>query len=421
MTQDNRPTTTEPSIDVPDVVRRDERFVTSLTGLEAGQQVTVTVESDDEPPWQATATFEADDEGVVDLSTTAPIDGDWTTADAMAPVWALSPTDGSDGRYRDVDPLGAVDLHLTAETGGATATASVTVQQSDPGVERHETPEDGPHGAWFEPAGDGPHPAVVTLHGSNGRPLESEAALLASEGYATFALAYLGQGDLPDFPRGVPLEYVEDAVDWFLDRDAVAGEGYGIHGISMGAQLSLLLASEDDRVEAAVVDSGSPWVFSGGPAPAWTRDGEAVDCIPIREEPPDTWDDEVNGAVDRHQMWNQLLEAASTEERRQAAIPVEEGSAAVLLQAGSDDLEWPAVTFAASLVARLDALGYDRPVDLSVYHEAGHGFGAPHKPTAWRPAVPESLAAGGEPMAHGKATVEAWDELLAWFETELPS
>jgi dienelactone hydrolase len=68
-----------------------------------------------------------------------------------------------------------------------------------PGVTVKLLDEDGLRGAWFLPPGDGPHPAVIVLGGSEGGlPVRSAAPLLASHGYATLALAYFGlPGDGP--------------------------------------------------------------------------------------------------------------------------------------------------------------------------------------------------------------------------------
>jgi dienelactone hydrolase len=325
-------------------------------------------------------------------------------------------------------PLGSHDLRLTAETAADRATATVTVRHAAAGVERHVLGDrsdggagsdgDDPVGVWFEPSGEGPHPAVVHLHGSNGEPMVEEAGLLASEGVAACALRYLG-GDLPDVPRGVPLEAVEARVERFLGHDAVDGERYGLYGVSMGAQLALVLATTDERVAAAALDSTNPHYYTTGESSAWTRDGETLPCIGVPDAPPETWDRPVEGGVDRSAMWTGMLEAATTDERRAAAIPVEAASAELLVLSGNDDMQWPATTFANVLLARLDALGYDRPYEHHDYHDAGHGFGAPGAPTAWRPATGGGLASGGTPAAHAAAVADAWPRVVSLFERTL--
>lgn len=410
---------------VPASVRRDERVVPRIEGLAPAERVVLTAETEDTSgAWRSEATFEADAEGEVDLAEDAPVAGDWTRADPDGPRWALTSADGAARRVDGWDPLGSHELRLRATAGDRTATATLTVRHAAPGVTRHEagpSPTEPPYGAWFEPPGDGPYPPVVALHGSGGIVLDGVAALLASEGFAAYALRYLDVGDLPERPMSVPLSYVDDAVDWFLDRPGVASEdGYGAYGISMGAQLSFVLASSDDRVAAVVSDSGNHVCFDNGRGGAWARDGTDLPRIGVPDVPPDTWDRPVGDAVDRSDMCLGMLAAESTEARRGATLPVERSEAPLLLLSGSDDAQWPAETFHETLLARLDALAYDPPAEHLRYQGAGHGIGAPGTPTTWRPARDDQrIASGGDPAAHARARRDAWPQVREWFADAL--
>lgn len=416
---DTTPTTTdEPTIELPDAVRRDERFVPRIRGLDPGEKVTVTAAADDGTgQWSSTATFEADDEGVVDLAETAPVAGDYDRADPMGPVWSLAPDDGDTRRFQR-DPLGSHEVTYEATAGERTATGTVTVRHADPGVQCHDGGE-AASGAWFEPAGEGPHPAVVALHGSNGDPLYETAALFASHGFAAYAPQYLGSDGFPDHPNEIPVDRVEDAIEWFLDREAVAGGGYGVYGGSMGAQLAMLLASEDERIDAAVPDAGALYPFSNGESAAWARDGDPLDCVPIRDEPPTTWQEHTDAGMIGRELFVQMLEAASAEQRQAATIPIEEAEAEYLFLSGTEDYQWPAVQFGTAAMARLDALGYEYRYEHDVHHEAGHVIGAPYRSTTWRPGTGEGIASGGDPAAHAAAQAEAWPRVLEWFERTL--
>jgi dienelactone hydrolase len=405
-------------IELPETVRRDERFVPQITGLEPGERVTLTVSADDGTgPWSARATFEADDDGRVDLSTEEPTEGDYDRADPMGPVWSLSPDDGEARRFQP-EPLDSHELTYELDAADRTAAETVTVRHADPGVERHDGGEEA-SGAWFEPVGEGPHPAVVVLHGSGGDPMVETAALLASRGFAAYAPQYLGVDDLPEIPREVPLEYVEAAIDWFLDHEAVRSEGYGVYGGSMGAQLSLLLAVEDDRIDAVVPDAGALYPFSNGETAAWTRDGDPFECIPIRDEPPTTWQEHTDAGTIAREVCVQMLEAASADRRQAATIPIEEAEAEFLFLSGTEDYQWPAVQFGTAAMARLDAVGYEYRYEHDVYHEAGHVIGAPYRPTTWRPGTGGGIASGGNPAAHAKAQAEAWPRVLDAFDRNL--
>ena len=58
-------------------------------------------------------------------------------------------------------------------------------------------------------SGPGPHPAVIDMFGGIGGLLETRAALLASRGFLTLALAYFNYKDLPVSFYDVPFTYFE--------------------------------------------------------------------------------------------------------------------------------------------------------------------------------------------------------------------
>lgn len=405
-------------LDVPDSVLRDERFVPRIIGLEPDQYVTLTAEtSDSERRWVSTATFESDSDGVVDLSARAPVDGSYDRVDSMAPIWSMTVEDGTDARFRP-DPSDPYEITYTAEADGQTTTATVEIRHAAPGVERHDVSASGIFGTWYEPSGDGPHSAVLLLHGSGGKTMRADAALLASRGFAAFALTYLGECDLPDSPLEVPLEYALDSISWFLDHDVVGDDSVGLYGASMGGQLALVLASRDDRVDAVVSDAGSSHVTGTAETTAWTHDGESIPHLSPPDEPRETYVSHVDDAPVLREASVQLLDSNSTASRKAATIPAEDAEAPILLLSGSDDQLWPATMFANVVVARLDALDYDYPYEHRAYHEAGHCVGTPYRPTTWRPAAGGAMK-GGDPAAQASAQADAWPRVLEFFERHL--
>jgi dienelactone hydrolase len=431
------------TVDAPSSVRRDERFGTRVLGLTPGERVRIVLRtSDAQRDWQSTGTFVADEDGVVDLRTTAPESGSYaglatvdpdastverTPADAMGLVWSLAPTDG-ESRPFDWLPTGSHDLEWTVrhaktaddeDEDDPMASATTTVRHCDPGVTRH-APDDGHPNAWFEPADDGPHPAVVVLHGSGGGSVESTAALLASHGFAAFACRWLDTDGFPEAPREVRLERVLDAIDWFRDSDAVRDDAYGVWGVSMGSQLALQLAVRDDDVDVVVADSGGHVRYFGCGTGAWTHDGAVLPYVDRRRCPPETFQSECDDAMVGRELFTQMLENADGDERDAATIPVEDASADLLWLSGSDDVHWPATMFGNMLLARLDAVGYDNEYEHDVYHDAGHGIGVANDPTTWRPTPDDApVAYGGTPGDAASAAATAWPRVLDRFERSL--
>lgn len=416
---ETRTPTGEFAVGVPEAVRIDEAFEPRITGLAPVQTVTLTTElSTDGGPWRSSATFIANGNGEVFLESKVPVDGDYDDVDSMGPVWSMTFEGEGDPYGYWYDPLGEYDLTYTAEAGGRSVSDAVTVQVGDPAVTEREVQSDDLVGWWYEPPGDGPHPAVLTLHGSGANTLRARSAVLASHGYSTLALQYFGADGLPSTLSEVPLEYVRRAADWLLERDATAGESLGVYGVSRGGELALLYATLDERVSAVVSDSGSPYVWPSldGTAAAWTRDGEPVpyvENVGFRDVPLN----EIGAPIYRDAFAKSIAEA-EPDRRDAATIPVEAADAPILFLSGTEDQLWPSTMLGTALVARLDAAGYDHSYDHLAYRDVGHSIGFPYWPTTPRPGT-SSYALGGEAPAQAAASADAWPRVLDLLGHEL--
>lgn len=148
-----------------------------------------------------------------------------------------------------------------------------------PKVQRFPLRERGLIGTFFCYSESEPLPTVIVLGGSEGGLRESNAALLASYGFNTLALAYFRIKGLPNELVNIPLEYIENAIDWLKDNPKVDFTKLGIFGTSKGGELALLSASIFPSIKAVVgyVPSGvvypgighsaivaSSWQYKGG-------------------------------------------------------------------------------------------------------------------------------------------------------------
>ena len=77
------------------------------------------------------------------------------------------------------------------------------------------------------------------------------AALLASYGYVTLALAFYGLADLPSLYDSFDLNYFQLAADWLLAQPQVRGARLGLYGSSTGgpAQHSRQLKDHHSRLD----------------------------------------------------------------------------------------------------------------------------------------------------------------------------
>lgn len=165
-------------------------------------------------------------------------------------------------------------------------------------------------GTMYGPPGDGPFPAVMVLHGSEGAwsgYSYFNAAILAAHGFLAFPFGYSkggnlwNAGDIAD----VPLDRSVQALA-ALRASAFTGRKVGLYGVSRGAEHALLLASlmardglpgAPDAVAAHSAPdvvcgafSGASWRDAGDPGwrawdpgqRAWTWAGSSAGLLPTQ-------------------------------------------------------------------------------------------------------------------------------------------
>jgi dienelactone hydrolase len=202
------------------------------------------------------------------------------------------------------------------------------------------------------------------------------------------------------------LETFVSALDYLESEGATR---LGLAGISKGAEASLLTAVRDDRIAGVVALAPTSVVWANiGPGAdgvtfpyrsSWTWKGEALPFVPY----DDAWTRvETDGrtAYRTHYEQSRRTYAAAA---RQAAIPIEQTPADVVLVAGGDDQMWPAVAFAEDLAAR-------RPVELITSSDAGHRIRLPGESPAGDPG---RFAYGGSANADAALGVQAWPAIVA--------
>ena len=382
----------------PKRIRSDEPFVVRLTDLSPRERVVLSAKFEDRKgkQWTSATVFEADDEGRVDTSKQAPAKGSYTTQDKMGLVWAAQ-----GGDYYS-PPLDSSAIEIAAEVGDEQAKKTVERYVVSDGAEASDVREDGLVGELFLPSGENrPAPGVLVLGGSEGglAPyVAHEAALLASHGFAAFALAYFKGKDfalekaqrLPETLTEIPLEYFGRAIEWLENHEAVRGDRLGVVGHSRGGELALLLGANYQKLKAVVsyVGSGLVGLSPEGDKPSWIFRDEPLPRLP---------------AADPSEV--------SPEQLEKAEIPVERIDGPVLLIAAGEDRTWPSAHLSKITMDRLESSNRSYNDDLVIYKGAGHLIQAPYVP-----AVP---TLGGTAGANAEANEDAWRKTIQLLEERL--
>ncbi|MGN7479535.1 acyl-CoA thioesterase/bile acid-CoA:amino acid N-acyltransferase family protein [Solibacillus silvestris] len=398
-----------------------------ITNLRPCEVVTLRAEMCDNlgANWESFAEFLSDSEGEINLATAQPVSGTYFTPDITGLFWSMVPiADNKPKRRTPLKPLETM-LILMREQEILTVT-SIIRNVVKPQVDRIPVRERGLVGTFFCDSNSGPLPTVIVLGGSEGGLRESNAALLASYGFNTLALAYFGIEGLPKELVNIPLEYIQNAIDWLKDHPKVDFSKLGVFGTSKGGELALLSASMFPSIKAVVgyVPSGvvypgisqsstavSSWQFKGKSIPF------AFGKIPK----------EVNLEINQARQMGEPISWRKTyqwwaEGEKQAEIPVEGIQGPVLLISGGDDQLWPADLLSEKVMARLKEHDHPYPYEHINFPKAGHSFAIPGFPTSQSVSSPfgnGKLLLGGTPKDNSQAQFEAWENVKVFFHKYL--
>ncbi len=401
-----------------------------LSGFAPGQNVTVRmqVRAKQSAYFESWATFTTDNNGRVDLDVQQPITGTYTTVDGMGLFWSMV-------EHRDIDleftrdRLDPMIYDVTVESNEEIV-ASTQIERLiiDPEVVEIPIQDSKLVGTLYLPPGDGPHPVLIVLGGSEGGTNDSRAMLLASHGYAALALAYFGITPLPGSLSKIPLEYFEEAIAWLRLQSKVNVDKLGIVGSSRGGELALLLGSIFPEIKAIIAYSPSGIVFfddavEGGAS--WLYKGQPVPYV------PPVWTDEFQRYRNEQTAYGKpfaytpfYLDAMKdTSAVEQATIAVENIKGPILLISGEDDQVWPATLLSNMVIERLEQCHHPYPYEHISYPGTGHIIFAPYAPTTYswfiHPVSGEKLLSGGNAEDTAFASVDSWTHTLNFLDTSL--
>ena len=422
----------------------DEPIDIRLVGLPADRDITVRLAGlGNASGWHASARFRSDAAGSVDLTRTAPVDGDYNGAHAMGLFWSARPDSGahpliiSAVRSPDVIVPPAQSWELRADVDGRLLAADTVWRLAiSPSVSIVPVRENGIVGTLYVPPGGGGHPAVIVLNGSQGgiAPPSGTPGGLASRGYVVLALGYFAAQDLPERLVDIPLESFGTAIRWLAAQPSVDSTRIAVLGQSRGGELALLLGSifPTIRTVVAYVPSHVVWpgtITDNVRAPAWTLGGKPVPGMFNRasERAVAHYAGCPSAPTCREPLtvhhFLALLDDRATVAR--AEIPVERINGPVLLISGRSDGLWPSTLMADRVIARLHGHNFAHAAEHFAYADAGHAIGRPYFPTPDvgrarpHPITHRMVVPGGTPAGTALASEDSWRRVLAFLEKSL--
>ncbi|KAK3093428.1 hypothetical protein FSP39_015615 [Pinctada imbricata] len=253
----------------------DQKVSIKVCGLDRNQPITLKASlSEGKLRFASFGWFKADHDGNVDVSKSESLNGTYQDVDAMGLFWSMKPEPDipSSSRLFKRDVTTPIDIHLSVFNGhlqwenlfdqSCSPLAETDIQRwyKAPNVRREIVKVGKTRGALYTPPGPGPFPAVIDVFGSGGGLIEHRAALLASHGFLTLALAFFAYDDLPVNMGEISLDYMIESTEWFASLPSVRDGKIAYVGVSKGAELAMLTALYCPKVMSIVSINGPPFV-----------------------------------------------------------------------------------------------------------------------------------------------------------------
>ncbi|NP_001007420.1 acyl-CoA thioesterase 19 isoform X1 [Danio rerio] len=404
----------------------DEKIEVEVKGLPADSKVTVhaLVRSDDGDDWEAFGHYTSDPSGTVKVSRDKSVGGTFEGIEAMGLLWSMRPVPETKPgrRFRKTNVQTPVKVvfsvhegHLDKGFKHRTPLSSTAAERwyLTPEVQRVEVTEGEIKGTLFIPAGSGPFPAVLDLWGGQGGRVEYRSALLASHGYVSLALEYVGLLNAAGELQHADNSYFEAAFTFLQKHPRVCPDKVAVMGMSFGVSVTLGLTAYSEIVEpkCVVCVSGSHIMpLKGSLADVYAALQQNVHKIRYDEK--------------MRIIWRDLLLPIPDDPSQK--VKMSEIKCPVLLIAGEDDQNWPASESAADMRKMMEKAGNSHLLTVLSYPGTGHLIEPPYSPHV-RFSDFKLLEAktkvvvlwGGETEPHSRAQEESWKKTLAFLEEHL--
>ncbi|XP_068611219.1 peroxisomal succinyl-coenzyme A thioesterase-like [Brachionichthys hirsutus] len=402
----------------------DEKFKVVVENLPPGSPVTLHSlhQSEDKDYWEAFGHYISDHRGVVSVAEDLSFGGTYTGTEVMGLLWSMRPVPGSRAgirlRKKNVCTPMLINIsvyrgHLAEGFMDQCPLASVLIERwyLAPGVRRIDISEKGVRGTLFIPPGPGPFPGVLDMWGGGGGLLEYRSSLLASHGFASFALEYVKPGQMEKADVG--LSYFETAFNILKDHPQVIPDRIGILGFCLGSNVAMYLVTESNVIKplCCVSVGGFHFVLH-----EFTVRG--IHELTVKHS------NMIRVDENNHQIWRDMGPEFLKDPSKK--LNVEKINCPVLLVSGHDDQNMAAGENAEDLFQRMKATGKEHLLTSLQYPDAGHQIQPPFSPHcrasySMSDAQKVMVLWGGQTKPHSDAQEDSWKKILAFLQHHLYS
>ncbi|XP_051979375.1 acyl-CoA thioesterase 19 [Xyrauchen texanus] len=404
----------------------DEEIQVQVEHLHADSKITLhtLIHSDDGDDWEAFGHYTSDSSGTVKVSRDKSLGGTFEGVEPMGLLWSMRPVpESKPGRRfwkKNVEtPVKVVitvhEGHLAKGFKHHTPLTSASVERwyLAVGIQRVDVTEGGIKGTLFIPAGPGPFPAVLDLCGGHGGRVEYRSALLASHGYVSLALEYLGFLNAAGKLDHVDNTYIETAFSVLKKHPKVCCDKVAMMGMSFGVPVTLEMTAHSEIIQpkCVVCLSGSHIIpHNGSLADVYAALQQNIDKLRYDEKMRIIWRDLLLPIPD---------DLSKKVEMGKIKCPV-------LFIVGEDDQNCPSSESAADMKKMMEKAGNSHLLTLLSYPGTGHLIEPPYSPHSrftdfklLEAKTKVMVLWGGETVPHSRAQEDSWNKTLTFLEEHL--
>ncbi|XP_013097048.2 bile acid-CoA:amino acid N-acyltransferase-like [Biomphalaria glabrata] len=397
----------------------DEKVQIQVSKLSDGQKITLQAYmTEGDKQFGACGQYIADQTGCVDTYKDVSYGGTFEGLEPMGLFWSMKTTPGvKQGRLIKGDVMSPYNVTIAVHDGfkefdslpwsdSSSSLASCHLERyyAAPGVQRFPLAENGLYGTLLTPPGDGPFPAIIHFFGLGGGILEFRAALLASHGFATLAVGYVGLPGLPRNELELDFNYFLKIFDWLAQHPKVDNKNIGGVGTCVGSGYLQFITSMRPAMKC-IATVNTPGMLIGTEQ---IVEGELIQAGKFKF-------DRITKVNDQISFRNMF---SANEE-----IPVcpswRHGAKMLAIQGLDDQCVNPALVekFKEKIPPE-----FINNFTFIAYPGAGHLIEPPYAPrcgTSYNKIFKMNMLWGGSDKQHSQAQEDAWPKILQFFNQHL--